>query len=848
MDNTEWNGKNTKNSRKIGMVGKYPMVIDQLGKFSADVYLVNTEKKNDNNDFETVAQINMEVDWNAVEKTKYWVTKSTSVSPFYQGKGLAPKMYAALCRKGMTLRSDDVQSAGGKKIWIALSKIPGITVYAGKRLSNGEWELSDIDNDVDDFLRSGFQTYDVEDQEDTNLLQKELKQYRDAAEKVGDKLVSIVKDPSKEAEADKLRAQIQDYQKVIDKIENEIHKNMNKQRNMESRDVYLFATATPKKVNETIRKVKGGYRLVSKKGKNLGTYPSKSGAEKREKQVQYFKHANESANQVRGSEPMPKKQKPSKTGTQKHPYRGRLVGEDAAQEPDSTGYQHDLLTMPANTLVIDTEGDLDWYKLGQHIANLNKQDPHEWGQGDSDMVITLANQDQVDRLKTILDRFGATYKDVGGSHAHPEIHKSANGKIDELKIQTPPPKDTLGVPRRHMPQIEEEHYKNLFKHLHANGATVKKVSVDARDLDATQAEFSDKGIEKSMTNGKMNKPIIISSDNYVLDGHHRWLAAKNGRKHNITAFKLSVPAKEGLSLLINFPKATFKDIHESESIDGKQMLKLFYKMHHDAGNNDEMDQFILSHNWKLGNFTPDMFPSEEEFFDYDDPFDRIIDIDYGHRVDLSQPIIAGPKFSDGKFSVIDGNHRAASAQKMGKTIKAYFPVSSMNESVIFEANEDVRTFANQLEKKYDLQALFLSDLGERNAIEISSIIVKKENQRSGSGSAAMNEIIRYADQHGKILVLTPGLYDKRHGTTSQSRLTKFYKRFGFIENKGRNKNYEFRQSMIRYPQNMNEAAGVGKIVKGVNTTVDVGPNEIVKQAAKFGNKVSKDGKPKLNLK
>jgi len=47
------------------------------------------------------------------------------------------------------------------------------------------------------------------------------------------------------------------------------------------------------KVDETIRKVKGGYRLVSKKGKNLGTYPSKAGAEKRERQVQYFKHMGE---------------------------------------------------------------------------------------------------------------------------------------------------------------------------------------------------------------------------------------------------------------------------------------------------------------------------------------------------------------------------------------------------------------------------------------------------------------------------------------------------------------------------------------------------------------------------
>jgi hypothetical protein len=41
----------------------------------------------------------------------------------------------------------------------------------------------------------------------------------------------------------------------------------------------------------TIRKVKGGYRLVSKKThKNLGTYKTKDGAKRREKQVEYFKH------------------------------------------------------------------------------------------------------------------------------------------------------------------------------------------------------------------------------------------------------------------------------------------------------------------------------------------------------------------------------------------------------------------------------------------------------------------------------------------------------------------------------------------------------------------------------
>jgi len=40
----------------------------------------------------------------------------------------------------------------------------------------------------------------------------------------------------------------------------------------------------------TIRKVKGGYRLVSKKGRNLGTFKTRAGAENREREVQKFKH------------------------------------------------------------------------------------------------------------------------------------------------------------------------------------------------------------------------------------------------------------------------------------------------------------------------------------------------------------------------------------------------------------------------------------------------------------------------------------------------------------------------------------------------------------------------------
>jgi predicted kinase len=154
-------------------------------------------------------------------------------------------------------------------------------------------------------------------------------------------------------------------------------------------------------VEETIRKVQGGYRLLSKKGKNLGTYPSKAGAEKRERQVQYFKHMGEQ-------------------------------GRSTAVEPHEPGYQHSLLTAPQNTLVIDKSDDMDFYKLGQHYTSLANYDKHELGVGPSDMTITFASPEEMERMKKVFDKLGVVYKDISGSHEEPEIHtKPPEGKVAE---------------------------------------------------------------------------------------------------------------------------------------------------------------------------------------------------------------------------------------------------------------------------------------------------------------------------------------------------------------------------------------------------------------------------------
>lgn len=54
---------------------------------------------------------------------------------------------------------------------------------------------------------------------------------------------------------------------------------------------------------------------------------------------------------------------------------------------------------------------------------------------------------------------------------------------------------------------------------------------------------------------------------------------------------------------------------------------------------------------------------------------------------------------------------------------------------------------------------------------------------------------------------------------------------------------EFNTPNKTYPVEGKKVNEWGRVVKGVNTTADVGKNEIKKQAAKFGNTVDKDGNP-----
>ena len=142
--------------------------------------------------------------------------------------------------------------------------------------------------------------------------------------------------------------------------------------------------------------------------------------------------------------------------------------------------------------------------------------------------------------------------------------KKFKSYIAELRVERPNAKDTLGIKRDKMPQVRSKDYDELIAHLKKNGVSVQKKSVKATKLKATQSDFNvDKIVDKISsikTLGKA-KPLIVSSDSYIIDGHHRWLAAKNVGG-SIDVMQSNVKVKELLKHVYSFPKTFTKGINE----------------------------------------------------------------------------------------------------------------------------------------------------------------------------------------------------------------------------------------------------------------------------------------------
>ncbi|EPX3238727.1 GNAT family N-acetyltransferase [Acinetobacter baumannii] len=130
--------------------------------------------------------------------------------------------------------------------------------------------------------------------------------------------------------------------------------------------------------------------------------------------------------------------------------------------------------------------------------------------------------------------------------------------------------------------------------------------------------------------------------------------------------------------------------------------------------------------------------------------------------------------------------------------------TSFNQSATPEQTISVDDFAKSIKKQYGIE-LGLKGSPSSNVLSLHKIVVPEAMRNQGNGTKAMQDIISYADSQNKTIALTPS----SDFGGNKNRLTSFYKKLGFVENKGRNKDYEISESMYRSPngRKYNQANG-----------------------------------------
>lgn len=147
------------------------------------------------------------------------------------------------------------------------------------------------------------------------------------------------------------------------------------------------------------------------------------------------------------------------------------------------------------------------------------------------------------------------------------------------------------------------------------------------------------------------------------------------------------------------------------------------------------------------------------------------------------------------YSSMVGNFYAVQAAKLGITPEAMFqryPLRVAAENVAGERFDQAETL-DGLKASLESGGVKASISEGADRITLSKIVVPEGERGKGAGTAAMEQLVQYADAVGKHIVLS--LSSDFGG--NKARLTNFYKRFGFVENRGSNRAFSTMESMYR---------------------------------------------------
>jgi hypothetical protein len=118
-------------------------------------------------------------------------------------------------------------------------------------------------------------------------------------------------------------------------------------------------------------------------------------------------------------------------------------------------------------------------------------------------------------------------------------------------------KNDLGIPRKYMPQFEETPDVQKFTRFIKKAYHIKshRTTRKATQLTPSQGEISRKRINALMKKEGIFKhqrvPLVISKDDYIVDGHHRWAAFRLKKPEQpLRVIQIDAPIKDVLGIAV----------------------------------------------------------------------------------------------------------------------------------------------------------------------------------------------------------------------------------------------------------------------------------------------------------
>jgi hypothetical protein len=159
----------------------------------------------------------------------------------------------------------------------------------------------------------------------------------------------------------------------------------------------------------------------------------------------------------------------------------------------------------------------------------------------------------------------STYKEMQGKQFRgtEAVQKPEAPKVDTASLL----EGNFGIPRIDMPQIKSTLVPDFIEGLRKKGIDVERGSIRVSNLKATQAEIHvdkvQKLIDDPAAHEHLKKPVMVSKDGYILDGHHRWAALRTiDPDESMGAVKIGLPIKELLAEAKQFHAVEFKKAEE----------------------------------------------------------------------------------------------------------------------------------------------------------------------------------------------------------------------------------------------------------------------------------------------